>query len=135
MAGEDAGLHGVTARIQESMRAHRPLVDRLERMSRGVQGINLNVGQDFDEVLQELTQVVGTEIEWELSVGLPEIKGSLTRSDREEEPKSAGHLLRHAPTNLDPAGPRWWERVPLISRLITLYDHLRDFPWRAVRNR
>jgi hypothetical protein len=42
--------------------------------------------------------------------------------------KSAGHVRRHAPINLDPHGPRWWERAPVISRLMTVYDHLRDFP-------
>ena len=110
-------------------------VDRVEKMSRGVQGINLRVGQDFEGDMHELMQIVGTEIEWDLGVALPEIEGSLRRSHLDEQLKSADHVAKHAPTNLDPAGPRWRERAPVISRLITLYDHLRDLPRGAVRSR
>ena len=35
---------------------------------------------------------------------------------------------KHAPTNLELSGPRWIERAPVLSRLLTIYDHLRDFP-------
>jgi hypothetical protein len=98
------------------------------RMSRGVQGINLRTGQDFGSEMEELIQLVGTEIEWELGAALPELRGSLRQTDREDALKSASHVRRHAPTNLSPQGPRWWERAPVISRLITVYDHLRDFP-------
>jgi hypothetical protein len=35
--------------------------------------------------------------------------------------------------NLNPDGPRWWERAPIISRAITLYDRLRDFHGETVR--
>jgi hypothetical protein len=44
------------------------------------------------------------------------------------------HSIRHAPTSLSPEGPRWYERAPVISRLLTIYDRLRDFP-RASRHR
>ncbi len=67
--------------------------------------------------MERLIQVVGVEIEWELGVEL----------------KTARHLLSHAPTNLHPDGPRWWERAPVISRLITVYDRMRDFPRGTMR--
>ena len=35
------------------MRENRPYIDRVEKMSRGVQGINLRVGQDFDGEMDE----------------------------------------------------------------------------------
>ena len=110
------------------MKEHRPHLNRVEKMSRGVQGINLRVGQDFDGEMEGLMQVVGTEIEWELDVGLPELEGVLMAAGRQDDLKSAGHLAAHAPTNLHPDGPRWWERAPILSRLITVYDRLRDFP-------
>lgn len=97
-------------------------------MSRGVQGINLRVGQDFDGEMDELMQIVGSEIEWGLSVALPGLKGSLRAVDRQDQLKTASHLRTHAPTSLHPDGPRWWERAPLISRFLTIYDRLRDFP-------
>jgi hypothetical protein len=65
-------------------------------------------------------QVVGSEIEWELDEALPAIRGSIAGTDREAELKSAGHVARHAPTNLAPDGPRWIERAFLLSRRITL---------------
>jgi hypothetical protein len=53
----------------------------------------------------------------------------------DEQLKSADHICKHAPTNLDPERPRWRERAPIISRLITVDDRLRDFPQGAVRSR
>ncbi len=97
-------------------------------MSRGIQGINLGTGQDFDGEIEALIQVVGTEIEWELDEMLPALRGALGRSDRDVDMKSAEHVRRHAPTNRDPHGQRWWEWAPVISRVMTVYDHLRDFP-------
>jgi hypothetical protein len=110
------------------MKERRAAIDRLEEKSRGVQGINLNTGQDFDSDLGDLTQIVGTEIEWQLNDGTPRIiKGVLREADRQEL-KSAHHLARHAPTNIEPEGPRWIERAPVVSRFLTIYDRLRDFP-------
>ncbi len=51
---------------------------------------------------------------------LPAIRGSIAGTHKEAELKSAGHVARHAPTNLAPAGPRWIERASVLSRLITL---------------
>jgi len=61
-------------------------------------------------------------------------RSALTAADREDELKTAEYLSVHAPTNLHPDGPQWWERAPVISRLITLYDRLRDFPKARERN-
>ena len=128
VASDDPGLSELASRIEHGRNTSRPHIDRVERMSRGVQGINLRTGQDFDAEMEELIQIVGTEIEWDLGEAIPELRSSLKQSHREDELKSARHLRRHAPTKLDPGGPRWHERAPVISRLLTVYDHLRDFP-------
>jgi hypothetical protein len=104
VTADDPALEALSSRIDESIREHRPVIDRVEKMSRGVQGINLRVGQDFDGQMEELMQVVGTEIEWELAVALPEVQGALRATEREDELKSAGHISAHAPTNLSPEG-------------------------------
>ncbi len=134
-ASIDPNLQQVTERFEASFHVHRPYIDRVEKMSRGVQGINLRVGQDFESDMQDLMQIVGTEIEWELGEALPAIEGSLQRPYMDERLKSADHISKHAPTNLDPERPRWRERAPVISRLITVYDRLRDFSRGAVRSR
>jgi hypothetical protein len=128
VATQDPQLRDVAARIEHGMQVRRPQIDRVEKMSRGVQGINLRTGQDFDSQMEDLIQLTGSEIEWELDEVLPELRAYLRQSDREADLKSADHIRRHAPTSLSPQGPRWWERAPVISRLITVYDHLRDFP-------
>jgi hypothetical protein len=110
----------------------RELLDHLEKMSRGVQGINLNTGQDFDGVFQRVIETVGPEIETDLTDAVPAVRGWLSKS--EEDPlKSADYVVRHAPTSLSRQGPPWYERAPVISRLLTIYDRLRDFP-RASRH-
>jgi hypothetical protein len=128
VVSRDPSLQEFSDRLEQSMREHRPHIDRVEKMSRGVQGINLRVGQDFDGEMERLMQIVDTEMEWELDVALPALKGALKEDEREDELKSAAYLSVHAPTNLDPDGPQWWERAPVVSRLITIYDRLRDFP-------
>jgi hypothetical protein len=122
----------LSARLAEGVSDRRQLIDQLERMSRGVQGINLNTGQDFDGALQQIIDVVSSDIESDVTDLIPTAAEWLSRSGREDELSSAEHLVKHAPTNLSPKGPRWYERVRFVSRLVTIYDHLRDFP-RAVK--
>jgi hypothetical protein len=126
-------LAEVVARIASDTEVRRPLISRVEKMSRGVPPNNLNQGQDFDSALREAIGEVGTEIEWDLDVALPAMKAVIRGSGRSEELKSAQHVARHAPTNLHPGGPRWFERAPVISRLITLYDRMRDYPMHKSR--
>jgi hypothetical protein len=121
-------LADVVARIESDTEVRRPLISRVEKMSRGVPPNNLNQGQDFDGALHDAIQEVGTEIEWDLDVALPAMKAAVRRGNRSEDLRSASHVARHAPTNLHPGGPRWFERAPVISRLITVYDRLRDYP-------
>jgi hypothetical protein len=101
-------------------------------MSRGVPPNNLNQGQDFDGALGDVVEEVAGEIEWDLDIALPTLKAAIRGTEREDELKSANHVARHAPTNLHPGGPRWFERTPIISRLVTLYDRMRDYPMRKV---
>jgi hypothetical protein len=135
VASTNARLSELASRIEHGRSTSRPHIDRVEKMSRGVQGINLRTGQDFDAEMEELIQLVGTEIEWDLGEAIPELRASFKDTDRDEELKSARHLRKHAPTSLDPKGPRWRERAPVISRFITIYDHLRDFPKSSRRTR
>lgn len=127
VAARELETSGFAERLEDATPVRRPHLDRVEKMSRGVQGIDVRTGQDFDGEMEALIQVVGTEIEWELDEMLPALRGALGRSGRNVDMKSAEHIKRHAPTGLDPHGPRWWERAPVVSRLITAYDHLRDF--------
>ncbi len=122
------GLTDIVDRMDLNTEDRRQLISEAEGMSRGVQGINLNTGQDFHSVVAELADLLISEIEWELSHAIPTIRDTTNSALRTDALHSASHTKKHAPTNLDPNGPRWYERAPVLSRLVTIYDHLRDFP-------
>jgi len=123
-------LEAIANRMEQHTAVRRQAIDRVEKLSRGVQGINLNTGQDFDKEFTELMQIVGSEIEWDLDEAIPALRRSLDEHDL----TSASTLAKRAPTNLNPDGPKWYERAPFVARVIAVYDHLRDFP-KAVRQR
>ena len=62
------------------------------------------------------------------------MKAVIGGNDRSADLKAA-HVARHAPTNLDPNGARWFERSPVISRFLTIYDRMRDYPGRTTVRR
>ncbi len=127
-------FNNIAASLGADPSTRRQLLDQLEKMSRGVQGINLNTGQDFDGVLQQTIDTVSPEIERDLSEVIPALRAQLSNSEEEVPLKSADYVARHAPTSLSPERPRWYERAPVVSRFLTMYDRLRDFP-RASRHR
>ena len=104
--------------------SHRQLGD----MSRAIQSPYLNQGQDFDTPLTALIEAVNTEIDWELAVAIPFIEHTLSANERASLFDSARYIDRHAPTTLSTSGPRWYEHAPVFSRIVTLFDHLRDHP-------
>ncbi len=128
LAMENApSLQTEAGRLNQGTEQRRTLIDRVEKMSRGVQGINLNTGQNLDAELLELEGLLQTEIRWE-DEALPGIRAALRGNGSLQDLHSADYVVKHAPTNLSPRGPRWYERAPFVSRLLSLYDHLRDFP-------
>lgn len=85
----EQGLRRVTSRYQRTRNKRRGLIDRLERMSRGAAGAGgagRNQGEDFDDELHRLVQLVGTEIEWDLDEALPAIRAVLAGAARGNEP-------------------------------------------------
>jgi hypothetical protein len=134
VAGQVPALEALTERIEQLSSIRREALDKVEKMSRGVQGINLNTGQDFDKEFSALMQIVGSEIEWDLDEAIPAVRSALEQHDKVGDLTSADKVAKRAPTNLSPKGPRWYERAPVLSRFISTYDRLRDFP-HAVRQR
>ena len=115
-------------RLHQGLSVRRAAMDNVEEMSRGIQGISLNMGQDFDGAVESLRAIVGPEIDWELTDAIPLIRRSFSREERQARFRPADSLRKHAPTNLSPDGPNWYEHANLISRLIAARDHLRDYP-------
>jgi len=130
---EVPALHSTAARMVDGGTDRRVLIDKVADMSRSIQGMYLNQGQDFDGPLTALIAAVSPEIEWELSDAIPLIRRSLSTEDAVSLFSSARYVERHAPTSLNTSGPRWHEHAPVISRLVTIFDFLRDHP-RAARH-
>ena len=125
MASDD-GVAPFGQRMVEGAVERRKQFDIVGDMSRNIQGMYLNQGQDFDVQMQPLIEEVEIEIKWEMEEGLPTIRRAARVTPLGF--KRARVVLRHAPTRLSPTGSRWYERAPVVSRLLTIFDHLRDHP-------
>jgi len=129
------GTEGEWSALEGNGNDRRQAIDEVERMSRGVQGINLNAGQDFEGALSALTDLLEPEIDRDLHHLIPHLRRTLTPQEANAVFHSAAHVARHAPTRLSPKGPAWYERAPFVSRLLSIYDRLRDYPTASRRAR
>ena len=120
-------LRSVASRLMSHDMAIRSPYDEVGDLSRGVRSLDLNTGQDFDSALRPLLEIVEREVSWELEVGIELIEGWLSRSESAGLHRQ-GWVQHHAPTHLGQGGARWWERNALCCRLVTIWDHLRDYP-------
>ena len=124
-------LHNVSVKFEQNATLRRPTLSRVEKMSKGMQTMDLNTEQDFDAELSDLIWIVGNEIDWDLREAIPEVRHALVRAGRMGELQKAKTLRKRASTNLHPDRARWWERAAVVSRLVTVYDELRDFGTRS----
>jgi hypothetical protein len=127
------GLGELSQRLSNHDRAMRGLFDEAGRMSRGVRGMDLNLGKDFDAAFVPLIEMVAIEVRWELDLLIPTLDGALRGGTPGIELHSERFVRHNAPTTLHRAGPRWHERDLLVWRVLTMFDHLRDYP-RAARS-
>ncbi len=128
-------LRSIATRMIDRATQRRRAIDEANKMARAVQPVALNEGQDFDLVLEPLIAAVTTEIEWELAGALATIRATIPERVRGRL-RSAHYVRHHAPPHLSDKGPRWIEQAPVVSRLLTLYGHVQDFPrasreWRS----
>lgn len=114
----------IATRMDVDIDERRAAMNTVERMARGIQGVDLNTGHDFDGVVIHLSSIIGQEIEWELAEGILAIAQALSGESRDQIFKSARYLKHHALSHLTPKGRRWHEGVRVISRLATLRDRL-----------
>ena len=121
-----AVLQPTAAEIVERGTACRALINELRALTRTIQGLYLNVGQDFDGRVSALISLEGSTIEWELSDAIPRIKHSLDSENAGNLFRSANYVHRHAPRRLNPSGSRWHEHVPVISRIVTIGERLAE---------
>jgi len=117
-------LRATGERMKERGTDRRRIYDDLGDMARNVPVMNLNQGQDFDGPLIALVNAATIEMDWELAKAVPLIRQLITREEAATRFSSARYFQRHAPTKLHRSGPRWYEHVPVISRVVTVWGHL-----------
>ena len=128
-------LRPIASRMIDRATERRQAIVEANKMARAVQPVSLNEGQDFDLVLEPLIAAVTTEIEWELASAISTIRSAIPER-AQRRLRSAHYVRHHAPAYLSDKGPRWIEQAPVVSRLLTLYGHMQDFPrasreWRS----
>jgi hypothetical protein len=128
VTSEFPSLRETANRMIDRGTKRRVLIDKVGDLARSIQGLYLNQGQDLDAPLTSLISEVDMEIDWELADAVPLIERTLSSRERDSLFYDARYVERHAPTRLSPSGPRWHERAPVVSRIVTIYDHLRDHP-------
>lgn len=117
-------LRSTATEIIRRATACRPLINDVREMHRKVHMMSLNVAEEFDERLSDLIEMAADTIKWELSDAIPRIEQSVRSQASSPSFHSARYVRHHAPTRLNPRGPQWYERSPVISRWLTIYDHL-----------
>jgi hypothetical protein len=126
-----AGIPAVAAvgeRLGADPVERRERIEGLEKMSRGIQGMYLNTGMDFDGELADLMTVIRPQIAWELDEAIPALRHVLSPKVEADPLQSASYVSKHSPTHVHPAGTRWYQRAPVIARLVSLFHHWSDFP-------
>ena len=118
------GEQDTSAALRGDEERRRDLLRRLDEMARGLRGVNLNQGQDFDGTAQRAAALLRSEIDAELRSGIPRLRERLgpARSDL----PSARFVRRHAPTH--PRSRDSYRRAGPLVRLHAVYDFLRSFP-------
>jgi hypothetical protein len=120
--GDIPALSDVVDRIDFLTEDRRNLMYRLKHMSEGVQSASLTADQDFDGRVSELTRLMRSEIEWELSNAIPTIR-DFTGGEAFQR---TGPTVRPAPADSSPTTSRRYEQVPVLSLLVTKYEQWRD---------
>jgi hypothetical protein len=105
----------------------RSLINRLRILALSYETTDLVTDcREFSMRMFRLIDMAEAAIDWELGNAIPLIEETLCRAAKVASFRDARYVMRHAPTRLNPAGPRWYEHAPIISRFLTLFDHFTE---------
>jgi uncharacterized membrane protein len=122
-----APMAAVVERMDADLAAEHPALAELESLARGVTGMNLNLGQDFNGPLEQFEELIARQISWEMNEALPMIRTLLAEHpELGERLHSHRYLLRHAHAHPEPEIASWYERPALVGRLLNTVSRLRD---------
>ena len=108
-------LGSTAAKIIDRGTACRVLINELREVVRHYALMNLSAGSDFAVRMVELMDMAEETIDWELHDAIPTIGKVLATGGSVVRFRDARYVRNHAPTKLDPTGPQWYERAPVVS--------------------
>ena len=113
--------------LAETNHLVRPVLDEMYDCSRGVQPISVAVSPEFVEAVQQLQEILRTQLG---GAAETQMRVELTAALGPERVllRSAKFIRKHAPAHPGPE-PRWYDRVPVLLRIRAAEDRLRGFPW------
>jgi signal transduction histidine kinase len=117
-------LRTTADQIEERGTVCRAVINQLRDRVRKQSPMSLRGSEHFIEWLSQLIGETELSIEWELTEGLPLAIKTLHSTKWIPGFKSAAYIRGHAPTKLNPAGPRWYEYAPIVSKIVTIWDHV-----------
>ncbi len=126
--GSVAELSDTLSEMTGAIEPRRNAIVRLDVMARGVTGMDLNRGQDFESAILSARQIIDPEIDWQLATGIPTIREQVSTEVRSNLLHDGRYLRRHAPTHPGTGNGRWYERTGALTRLVAAWDHMRDRP-------
>jgi len=101
----------------------RALIDELQDILRSHPLMSLNAEGDFAPRLAQLAELAGATIHWELREGIPLIEKAINAGLPVSGFHDGLYVVRHARCKLNSGGPQWYERAPIVSRVLTVWDH------------
>lgn len=117
------GSDDVAPMTDSDRRPMREAISHATAMTGGISASQLNVGQPFRHVMQHAREIFEADWNDQLDAVCRELRA---RDDLNLH--SALHIRRRSPARLNPSGPHWYERIPLIRDVHAAYDFLRRNP-------
>lgn len=103
----------------------RKAIDRIDESSRGMSTLDLRYSDEFDRGIDDLRHLWRSEFRSDTEFSLERVAAAL--GSGRSHLHSAHFVAKHAP--LHPAKRRhWYQRIPPVERLHSVYDLLRGFP-------
>jgi hypothetical protein len=121
-----AGRQAEAAAIGSRLDALRPVIDRMDDASHGVQPMSLAITPAFIEATRDLGELLHDELHAEPGAEAAARLAGLLGTGRSSL-HDARFVRKHAPSH--PGPPRWYDRFPLLVRVKAGFDRLRGFPW------
>lgn len=125
---EEPAVADLAEALEQDARERRAELVRLDEMARGVNPVNLNSGQPFDETVAEVAGPLRRQIRAELDELIPQVQGRVPEERLDRLLPSARTVTGHALAHPDVGEPKRIRRFAPLRRLRAMYQWTRRLP-------